>query len=88
MKVGLHQGSALSSLQFITVMDVISKEVGRGPPHAMLCVEYLVICKTHTNKQKSSWNCGERQSRIRDSRIRDCESAPERDRTFTTVILS
>ena len=36
MKVGLHQGSALSPLLFITVMDVISKEVGRGPPHAML----------------------------------------------------
>ena len=29
VKVGLHQGSALSPLVFITVMDVISKEVGR-----------------------------------------------------------
>ena len=30
VKVGLHQGSALSPLLFITVMDVISKEVGIG----------------------------------------------------------
>ena len=28
VKVGLHQGSALSPLFFITVMDVISQEVG------------------------------------------------------------
>ncbi len=29
VKVGLHQGSALSPLLFITVMDVISQEVDR-----------------------------------------------------------
>ena len=34
VNVCLHQGSALNSLLFITVMDVISEEVGRGPPHA------------------------------------------------------
>ena len=43
MKVGLHQGSALSQLIFITVMDVISDEIGRGPPHAMLLADDLVI---------------------------------------------
>ena len=32
VKVGLHQGSALNSLLFITLMDVISEDVGRGPP--------------------------------------------------------
>ena len=45
MKVGLHQGSALSPLLFITVMDVISKEVGRGTPHAMLFADDLVLCE-------------------------------------------
>ena len=46
VKVGLHQGSALSPLLFITVMDVISKEVGRGPPHAMLFADDLVLCES------------------------------------------
>ena len=26
-------------------MDVISDEIGRGPPHAMLFVDDLVICE-------------------------------------------
>ena len=48
VKVGLHQGSALSPLLFITVMDVISQEVGRGPPHAMLFADDLVLCEKNT----------------------------------------
>ena len=50
VNVGLHQGSALSPLLFMTVMDVISQEVGRGPPHAMLFVDDLVLCEI-TRKQ-------------------------------------
>ena len=46
VNVGLHQGSALNPLLFITVMDVISKEVGRGPPHAMLFADDLVLCES------------------------------------------
>ena len=45
VKVGLHQGSALSPLLSITVMDAISQEVGRGPPHAMLFADDLVLCE-------------------------------------------
>ena len=66
VKVGLHQGSALSPLLFITVMDVISKEVGREPPHAMLFAYDLVLCEKHAKKQKNSLNYGEMQLRARD----------------------
>ena len=45
VNVGLHRGSALSPVLFITVMDVISKEVGRGSPHAMLFADDLVLCE-------------------------------------------
>ena len=45
VKVGLRQDSALSPLLFITVMDVISIEVGRGPRHAMLFANDLVLCE-------------------------------------------
>ena len=45
VKVGLHQGSALSPLLFIIIMDVISQEVGRAPPHAMLFADDLVLCE-------------------------------------------
>ena len=50
VKVGLHQGSALSPLLFIIIMDVISQEVGRGPPHAMLFADDLVLCE-NTRKE-------------------------------------
>ena len=45
VKLDLHQGVALSPLLFITEMDVISKEVGRGPPQAMLFADDLVLCE-------------------------------------------
>ena len=53
VKVGLHQGSTLSPLLFIIIMDVISQEVGRGPPHAMLFSDDLVLCD-NTRKQRAN----------------------------------
>ena len=39
----------------------------RGPPHAMLFADDLVLCEnTHTKKQKNSLNYGEIQLRTRD----------------------
>ena len=39
MKVGLHQGSALSSLLFVIIMDMLAEEARTKPPWAMLFVD-------------------------------------------------
>ena len=41
-KVGLHQGSALSPLLFITLMDVISDKVKMIPPYSMLFADDII----------------------------------------------
>ena len=71
MKVGLHTGSALSPLLFITVMDVISKEVGRRPPHAMLFADDLVLCEStreEAEEQLELWRNAIENKRLRVSR--------------------
>ena len=46
IEVGLHQGSALSSLLFITIMDVLTEHIERDPPWAMMFADDLVMCAT------------------------------------------
>ena len=43
VKVGLHQGSALSPLLFIIIMDVLAEEARTTPPWAMLFADDLVL---------------------------------------------
>ena len=43
VKVGVHQGSALSSLLFIMVMDVLTKDVRDGSLMELLNVGDLVL---------------------------------------------
>ena len=43
VKVGLHQGSALSQLLFIIIMDVLAEESRTKPPWAMLFADDLVL---------------------------------------------
>jgi hypothetical protein len=43
VKVGLHQGSVLSPLLFIIVMDVVSKELCEGLPWELLYADDLVL---------------------------------------------
>ena len=58
------------------LMDDIPEYLSRGPPHAMLFVDDLVICGEKTEyKQKSNWNYGERKLRIKASK-----SAVKQDR--------
>ena len=45
IKVGLHQGSALSPFVFAVIMDRLTDEVRRKPPWTMLCADDIVICE-------------------------------------------
>ena len=45
VKVGLHQGSALSSFLFAVTMDRLTDEVRREPPWTMLFAGDILICK-------------------------------------------
>ena len=42
--MGLHQGSALSPLWFITIMDVVTENIEKDPPWAMMFADNLVLC--------------------------------------------
>ena len=44
--MGLHQGSALSPLLFVIIIDVITEEIDEGTPWAMLFADDLVLCDT------------------------------------------
>ena len=44
IEVGLHQGSALSPLLFVIIIDVITEEIDEGTPWAKLFADDLVLC--------------------------------------------
>jgi hypothetical protein len=52
VKVGLHQGSVLSLLLFIVVMDVIVKEIREGLPWEVLYADDLVQIATSMEELK------------------------------------
>ena len=45
VKIGLHQGSALSPFLFAVIMDRLTDEVRREPPWTMLFADDIVISK-------------------------------------------
>ena len=45
VKVGLHQGSALSLFLFAVIMDKLTDEVRREPSWSMLFADDIVICE-------------------------------------------
>ena len=50
MKVGVHEGSALSSLLFIMVMDVLTEDVRDGSLMELLYSDDLVLCGESLNE--------------------------------------
>ena len=44
IEVGLHQGSAISPLLFMIIIDVIKEENEKGTPWPMLFADDLVLC--------------------------------------------
>ena len=58
VKVGLHQGSALSPFLFAVIMDRLTDEVRREPPWTMLFADDIVICeetREEVGQRLESW---------------------------------
>ena len=53
VKIGLHQGSVLSSFLFAVIMDKLMNEVRREPPWTMLFADDIVICKRDQGKSEA-----------------------------------
>ena len=67
VKVGLHQGSAISPLLFIIIMDVLASEIDKEPPWAMLFADDLVLCETSKAAvERENWRYGETNSKDMD----------------------
>ena len=50
MKVGVHEGSALSPLLFIMIMDILAEDVRDGSLMELLYADDLVLCGESLNE--------------------------------------
>ena len=57
VKVGLHQGSALSPFLFVVIMDRLTDEVRRKPPWTMLFADNIVICEETKEEVERRLEC-------------------------------
>ena len=57
VKVGLHQGSALSRFLFAVIIDRLTDEVRREPPWTMLFADDIVICEETREEVEQRLEC-------------------------------
>ena len=57
VKVGLHQGSALSLFLFTVIMDRLTDEVRREPPWTMLFADNIVIYEETRKEVEQRLEC-------------------------------
>ena len=57
VKVGLHQGSALSPFLFAMIMDRLKDEIGREPTRMMLFADDIVICEKTREEVEQRLEC-------------------------------
>ncbi|VDO85129.1 unnamed protein product [Heligmosomoides polygyrus] len=58
ISVGVHQGSALSPLLFVVVMDPISRDLQNATPWTLLCADDVMLAcedKTELERQAQAW---------------------------------
>ena len=55
IEVGLHQGSALSPLLFIIIMDVLTENIEKGPPWALMFADDPVLCAMTREEDLETW---------------------------------
>ena len=65
VKVGVHQGSVLSSLLFTIVLEALSRELRCGLPWELLYADDLDLMAELEDKLMESWNCGDPEWRTR-----------------------
>ena len=71
VKVGLHQGSALSPFLFAVIMDRLTDEMRREQPWAMLFADDIVICeetREEVEQRLESWKYALERSGMKVSR--------------------
>ena len=69
VKVGLHQGSALSPFLFAVIIDRLTDKVRREPPWTMLFVDNIVIRKETREEVERTLECWRYASETRGVKV-------------------